>query len=168
MYLVGVNYNILGWDPRTCDLDASTWQPLPQKDAHIPWRYLPLKLKLLLSRGKPNLTVYDYAEVLDRLLRKSAPEFVDYPTVLPNWDNTPRSGMNGLVLHGSTPDLFRILLRRALAMVESRDPDHRIIFVKAWNEWAEGNHLEPDQRFGRGYLEAIQEELTESRFHVRH
>jgi lipopolysaccharide biosynthesis protein len=168
LHLVGVNYSALGWDPGTCGLDASTWQPLPQKDAHIPWRYLPLKLKLLLSRGKPNLTIYDYEDVLDHLLRKAAPEFTDYPTVLPSWDNTPRSGLNGLVLHGSTPDLFRILLRRALALIGKFEPDHRIIFVKAWNEWAEGNYLEPDQRFGHGYLQAIQQEIAGPSLHVRH
>jgi len=159
LYLIGVNYRALGEDPTTFGLDASTWQPLPRRDGHIPWRYLGLKIKKWASTEKQCLSVYDYAEVLDKLLRKTVPKFIDYPTVLPNWDNTPRSGMNGLVLHGSTPELFRILLRRALTLVNHYDDEYRIIFIKAWNEWAEGNYLEPDQQFGHGYLEVIRQEL---------
>jgi hypothetical protein len=83
----------------------------------------------------------------------------DYLYVIPNWDNTPRSGKNGLVLHKSTPELFRIHLRKALHIVQHLPPEHRIIFVKSWNEWAEGNHLEPDLRFGRAYLQVIKDEI---------
>jgi hypothetical protein len=64
------------------------------------------------------------------------------------------------VLHGSTPELFRRHLRRAIGMVGDLPRERRIVFVKSWNEWAEGNHLEPDQRFGLRYLEAIRDELA--------
>lgn len=83
-----------------------------------------------------------------------------YPCILPNWDNTPRSGLQGLVLLNSTPELFRVHLREALEMVRHHEHDHRLIFIKSWNEWAEGNYLEPDLRFGNGYLEVIQEETS--------
>ena len=78
--------------------------------------------------------------------------------VIPNWDNSPRSGKRGFVLHGSTPELFRIHFRKALQMIQDFPPEHRIIFVKSWNEWAEANHLEPDLKFGRGYLKVLKEE----------
>ena len=162
LHLVGVNYGSPDWDPLTVGLDASTWQPLPPKDGRIPWRYLGLKAKRLFERDKYRLTVYDYAEVLDILVRKIKPPFPDYPTVLPNWDNTPRSGLNGLVLHGSTPELFRQVLHQAFSLVEHEPAEQRIVFIKAWNEWAEGNYLEPDQKFGHSYLKVIREELTES------
>jgi hypothetical protein len=83
-----------------------------------------------------------------------------YPSILPNWDSTPRHGMNGLVLLDGTPELFRAHLREAVDIVQSREPDHRLIFIKSWNEWAEGNYLEPDSRFGSDYLEVIREELS--------
>jgi Glycosyltransferase WbsX len=67
--------------------------------------------------------------------------------------------VNGLVIHGSTPELFREQLRLARARVAHLHGDHQIIFVKSWNEWAEGNHLEPDIRFGRRYLESLRDEL---------
>ncbi len=101
--------------------------------------------------------VFSYGDVV---ARSTAPEFsrIDvHPTVVPNWDNTPRSGLNGTVLHESTPELFRNHLLVAADSVMLKPSDHRIIFVKAWNEWAEGNHLEPDLRYGRAYLEAIRE-----------
>jgi Glycosyltransferase WbsX len=81
------------------------------------------------------------------------------PSVYPNWDNTPRSGRRGLVLHGSTPARFRVHVRAALDAVAAVPETERFVFVKSWNEWAEGNHLEPDRRFGRGYLEVLAEEL---------
>ncbi|HOW59378.1 MAG TPA: glycoside hydrolase family 99-like domain-containing protein [Candidatus Omnitrophota bacterium] len=83
---------------------------------------------------------------------------MEFPMVLPNWDNTPRSGMRGLVLHNSTPELFRRHLRAAINQVSVRKYDERIIIIKSWNEWAEGNHLEPDLKFGKAYLEVIKSE----------
>jgi hypothetical protein len=85
-----------------------------------------------------------------------------YPTVVPGWDNTPRSGRDGILYHGSTPSLFRHQLEEAAALVAHQPPEHRIVFVQAWNEWGEGNHLEPDRRFGRGYLEATRGALSTS------
>ena len=84
-----------------------------------------------------------------------------FPLVLPNWDNTPRSGTRGSVYHGSTPATFGEQVRIALDLVAERSPEHRVIFVQAWNEWAEGNYLEPDRRFGRGYLEALRDALLD-------
>jgi lipopolysaccharide biosynthesis protein len=83
-----------------------------------------------------------------------------YPCVVPNWDNTPRAHLRGRVLHESTPELFRGHLREALNLVRSRAVENRVIFVKSWNEWAEGNYLEPDQRFGHEYLKVVSEEVT--------
>jgi len=64
------------------------------------------------------------------------------------------------VLHESTPELFREHLRDALNLVKSRSIEDRIILIKSWNEWAEGNYLEPDQRFGQEYLRVIREEVS--------
>ena len=82
-----------------------------------------------------------------------------YPSVVPGWDNTPRAGPKGIVLHGSTPQLFEEHLRDILDSVADRPAEDRIVFVKSWNEWAEGNYLEPDQRFGHGYLNAVRAAL---------
>jgi lipopolysaccharide biosynthesis protein len=82
-----------------------------------------------------------------------------YPMLVPNWDNTPRSGRRGIVYHGSTPELFEAQARSGVDLLRDRPPEHRLLFIQAWNEWAEGNYLEPDARFGRGYLEALRNAL---------
>jgi hypothetical protein len=85
----------------------------------------------------------------------------EFPTIIPNWDNTPRSGTNGSVLIDSSPKLFKIQLQQAIKEIAGRGQDNQIIFIKSWNEWAEGNYLEPDQCYGRGYLEAIKEVIND-------
>jgi lipopolysaccharide biosynthesis protein len=160
LHLVGVSHRNQDWDPRERGMDASTMQALPARDGRIPRRYLWTKLKLLLAGNKHQLSVWDYEEILPILLRGNRVAWTDYPLVLPNWDNTPRSGMLGLVFHNSTPELFRGHLREALNRVSDRAPDSRIVFLKAWNEWAEGNYVEPDQKWGLDYLRVIGEELA--------
>ncbi len=158
LWLVGVSHYNPGWNPQECGLDASTMQALPERDGRIPRRYLTTKLKRLLQ-GRQGPTIWDYGEVLPILLRRNTVSWPDHPLVLPNWDNTPRSGLRGLVLHNSTPGLFRGHLREAITRVADRPSEERIVFLKAWNEWAEGNYVEPDQKWGRGYLEVIREEI---------
>jgi hypothetical protein len=99
-----------------------------------------------------------YQDFADSCLTAPIPDS-EYPVVLPNWDNTSRSGANGAVLKDSSPEAFAGLLRRACRLVKSRPSQRRLIFIKAWNEWAEGNYLEPDRRFGTQYLLALKEVL---------
>lgn len=84
-----------------------------------------------------------------------------FPTVYPNWDHSARSGKRALILHDSKPAYFRKLLKRAVDIVKRKRESRRVIFIKSWNEWAEGNYLEPDIKHGFGYLEAIQSVLEE-------
>jgi hypothetical protein len=110
--------------------------------------------------GKP--TVYEYQQIVSQLLPPEVPGIENYPSLIPNWDNTPRSGGNGLVLHGSTPDLFRIHARQVLERVLRMAPGHNLVFIKSWNEWAEGNYVEPDVQFGHKYLEVIRDVFSQS------
>jgi class 3 adenylate cyclase len=77
--------------------------------------------------------------------------------VIHAWDNTPRAGQNGVAYRNPDPAHFRTLLTAAVAAVAHHEPDQRIIFLKSWNEWAEGNHLEPDLRYGMAYLDVVAE-----------
>jgi lipopolysaccharide biosynthesis protein len=108
--------------------------------------------------GQP--MVHRYEDIYPTLVRDRQAGISTYPCVVPNFDNTPRSGSNGLVLHESTPKLFGWHLRHALDMAGQSPDQERFVFVKSWNEWAEGNHLEPDIRFGCGYLEEIRKALA--------
>lgn len=115
------------------------------------------RTKRRLLGQPPN--VYDYAKAIEHFVLEECRETKVYPCAIPNWDNSPRSGTRGLILHNSTPELWRRHLRQVLAQVEHKPDDHRILFVKSWNEWAEGNHLEPDLKFGHQYLEVLRDEL---------
>lgn len=103
--------------------------------------------------------VFSYEEYIRHALTPLRISTLEYPCVVPSWDNTPRYGVHGSVLHGSSPMLFQKHLRDAIRMIENRDFEKRIIFLKSWNEWAEGNYIEPDQEFGLSYLEACKKEI---------
>ncbi|TDE04550.1 glycosyltransferase WbsX family protein [Flavobacterium hiemivividum] len=82
-----------------------------------------------------------------------------FPSIVPNWDHTPRSGREGMVMTNSTPDLFEKHVKQTVSLIENKEPEHKIIFIKSWNEWAEGNYMEPDMRWGRKYLEALKRQI---------
>jgi len=68
-----------------------------------------------------------------------------------------------VVFHGATPARFRGQVRKAVELLAARPDEHRILFVKSWNEWAEGNHLEPDRVHGRAWLEALRDGIADGR-----
>lgn len=152
------NTNNMEWPAEENGFDAmvphmpgvTTWyvfnpQPEVKKDEH------------LVLHKKPDVMSYD--EYIKRALPSLDVRFDEYPCVVPNWDNTPRCGNDGFVLQDSTPELFGLHLREAISQVIDRHPDRRIVFFKSWNEWAEGNYVEPDKKFGRTYLEVCKKEV---------
>ena len=161
LHLVGVSHFNERWSPVERGFDACMMQKLPPMNGRVPWKYLDAKGKLLLARRRNKVSIYTYREIRSFLLPTRRAAFLDYPCVLPNWDNTPRAGMDGLVFHESTPELFAEHIRDALTKVADNSVEERILFLKAWNEWAEGNYVEPDHRFGRGYLEVIRDEILQ-------
>ena len=79
------------------------------------------------------------------------------PTLIPNWDHSPRSSNQALVLHKSTPELFQQHIKHVLSLIKNKD--NTLIMIKSWNEWAEGNYLEPDLKWGHKYLAILKSEL---------
>lgn len=104
--------------------------------------------------------VVAYEQIIDQLISNATFNFDYYPCVVPNWDNTPRSQDKGFVFHNSTPALFGKHLQKAFHKVQHLPPAQQFIFIKSWNEWAEGNYLEPDTKFGYSYLEEIKRQLA--------
>lgn len=79
-----------------------------------------------------------------------------YPTIIPNFDRSPRSGWKTNILwYKSTPNLFQKHVTQALTLLKGKSDEHKILFLQSWNEWGEGNYMEPDLKFGHGYLEAL-------------
>ena len=84
-----------------------------------------------------------------------------FPSVIPNWDHTPRTGKRGIVLYKSTPKQFQKCVHKQVENIKGKDIDHRFLIIKSWNEWAEGNYMEPDLQYGRQYLEALKAEIID-------
>jgi hypothetical protein len=97
----------------------------------------------------------DYEQVMKNYyVEEDAWENV-YPTLLPQWDRTPRAGIATNPLVNSTPEKFQKSVEEAIRLIQHKQPEHQILFLKAWNEWGEGNYVEPDLRYGHGWLDAI-------------
>lgn len=107
--------------------------------------------------GRPNQMIIKYKLASRFFLNKEedARENV-FPTIIPNWDNTPRTAEHGVVMHQSTPELFGRHVQEAVSLIRHKLPEHRILFLKSWNEWAEGNYMEPDRKWGGAYLQTLQ------------
>jgi len=103
--------------------------------------------------------VYDWTVLVERCNHYVDPGYKLFRSVCPGWDNTARRKAGGTTFVGNTPALYQQWLENAVADTVRRfqEPDERIVFVNAWNEWAEGAHLEPDKRTGYAYLEATRE-----------
>lgn len=114
----------------------------------------------LQSRIRPKPRIYAYKDYVKHVYDMEPKALFRHPTVMPGWDNTPRSGTRGVVLQGTSPELFRLHLQGALARVVQETADRRIIILKSWNEWAEGNYMEPDMEHGSRYLEVLREVIA--------
>jgi hypothetical protein len=117
--------------------------------------------RLLRLRSRPRR--FDYEASFNAILERPTYTANTLPMILPNWDNTPRSGSGGQVLTDATPEKWRKLLRMTFDRTRGIQPSKRLVFVKSWNEWAEGNHLEPDLRYGCSFLDVLKEEVSMER-----
>jgi hypothetical protein len=113
-------------------------------------------------------TIYHFEDLIRRSLTEPPAPYPRIPSVCPNWDNSARRAEGALIFTGSTPTLYEKWLREIINRLPP-DKEHEragqispnsLVFINAWNEWAEGNHLEPCQRWGRAYLEATRRALT--------
>jgi lipopolysaccharide biosynthesis protein len=99
---------------------------------------------------------YNYKYVYPTLIGQEETEKRDvYPTIIPNWDHTPRSGSHGYLFTNSTPALFEKHCEDVFQKISKKDECDRIVFLKSWNEWGEGNYMEPDLKYGHGFMDAL-------------
>ncbi len=107
-------------------------------------------------------TVYDWRIFVERSKNYQDKEYTLFRSVCPSWDNTARRKNKGVVFANSSPAGYEKWLANAVnyTVASQPDPEKRMIFVNAWNEWAEGAHLEPDQRYGYAWLQATRDALT--------
>jgi hypothetical protein len=105
------------------------------------------------------LDKYKYEDIIANFVTPEDYEDCIYPQLIPRRDRSPRSGRKAMIYYDSTPEKFRVAAEKAVKCVEKRDMDHRLIFLNAWNEWGEGAYMEPDLKFGHGYIDVLKEVL---------
>lgn len=143
-------------DPTRLGFDASvefapTWGEIPAtfqslvaralRDAHLP----------------PSHIRFDYRKTAERSMRRPLPNYLRFPCVMPGWDNSPRRKRGAVIFTGSSPTLYARWLAAAAEKALQVKAGDSLLFVNAWNEWAEGAHLEPGLLWGTEYLQAHRE-----------
>ena len=99
---------------------------------------------------------FDYARTAQGYVCRPSAPFVRHPAVFPSWDNTPRQPRQGSSFDDASPEAFRIYVEAKIDEIRAfHSGEQRLLFVNAWNEWAEGAHLEPDSGYGHRWLEAL-------------
>jgi lipopolysaccharide biosynthesis protein len=152
-------------DPSLIGFDASVefqpdWQRLGSRLQQGKLYRLARKLRLAEKAYADN-NIYDYMTMVERMLAKPASDYKRFPCVTPSWDNSSRRTKgNATILRNSTPEIYERWLKEVVKKTLSNESSEKIIFINAWNEWAEGNHLEPCQKWGHAYLEATQRALS--------
>ena len=132
----------------------------------LPPRIYPTVRRLPFFRRQPvgppftDNYIGEYGPLARQMLAKSNPGYKRFPGVTPGWDNTARRRTDAIVLRNSTPEKYSLWLSDTLAAFTPDSPEENFLFINAWNEWAEGCHLEPCQKWGHRYLEATRDALA--------
>lgn len=106
--------------------------------------------------------ITDYNQAIKYLIQPDIDRADDvFPCLIPNWDHTPRSGSKGALFKNANPKNFKKLILRALPIIMRKPENRRYLFLKSWNEWGEGNYMEPDLRYGKGFIKSLEETLAQ-------
>ena len=144
----------MGFDAVTPSMKSRT--DISDSRSTIIKRYKSLEHKL---RNRP---FCDDFEMVSRRLWRDEMDMEEnvFPFLIPNWDHSPRSGKNARVFIGSTPEAFQKQAESIISKVKAKH--HNILMLKSWNEWGEGNYMEPDLKFGKGYIAALRNVLEKA------
>jgi hypothetical protein len=128
-------------------------------------RLLPEKvqdvLRAIRYRFFSGLTFYDYEKVWNHILKEEREGGIPaFPGAFVDWDNTARYVKRARIFHGASPERFGYWFRKLVEATARRPAPEHFIFLNAWNEWAEGTYLEPDERHGHRYLEEVRDALA--------
>lgn len=125
---------------------------------------LPPKAKTSLLWNRLALRTTSYKKLYERMIC-TIHEKNQFRTVFVDFDDSPRRGARAFIMEGSTPKKFGKYLKRSIQC--SRAEGNEYLFINAWNEWGEGNYLEPDTKHGYGYLKVIRQVLKELKIYYR-
>ncbi|RYY07969.1 MAG: glycosyl hydrolase [Sphingobacteriaceae bacterium] len=105
-------------------------------------------------------SVYTYSDVVTNMINRKKPNYKYFRCICPSWDNSARRKKNALIYTGSTPQIFGKWVRAMKEYTERNLLEYeQLLFINAWNEWGEGCHLEPDEKWGFEYLEEFKKNI---------
>lgn len=160
LHIIGENLNLE--DKDTYGVDAVTYsyhreiQNRNFKNKYLRW------IVRNVMRIPGSLKVFQYKDAMKYFLKNNPTPRGEYPCIVPNWDTTARLQKNAVILHNSTPELFKQHALEVFDAIKDKPKEEKIVYLKSWNEWAEGNYMEPDFKNGRKYLEALRDALLEN------
>lgn len=137
------------------DLFLSIWAPTISA-----WLQKYFHLYIGISNRKNAVSIHSYDKTWEKILKRRPDSDKMIPCAFVDWDNTPRRNIRGSVYVGASPEKFKKYFRQLVVKAREVYQTDKL-FVFAWNEWAEGGYLEPDEKFGYGYLNAIRDALKE-------
>jgi hypothetical protein len=139
-----------GADPRRYGFDAAAEFPPVGSNTAATALTRPVKQLNPHFRGR----LLSYERMAHRFMSRRRPRYVLHRGVTPGWDNTARRGVDATIYVGSSPHIYGRWLATAREDERRRHGSAGLVFVNAWNEWAEGAYLEPDRRWNGDYLRA--------------
>lgn len=167
LYLCRVeSFNAAGREELAVGFDAAIeFQPFTPAMTDF-WEHRPWRQKLMyhlrkLWGDRRKMRKADYDAYVAYSLSRPAPDYKLYPSVTPSWDNTARRKQRMFLFHNATPEKYGRWLREVLRRFKPYSAEENFVFINAWNEWAEGNHLEPDMKWGGEYLAATLRAIEE-------
>lgn len=101
----------------------------------------------------------DYPKVIQHFFAPEDQWENVFPTIMPQWDRSPRANNADGIYVNATPAAFKQHIQHALQVIGNKQPDHQVLFLRSWNEWAEGNYVEPDLKYGHGFLDALKDTI---------
>lgn len=146
-------------NPNSDGFDAAiefqpNWSFLKKTDIWSKFRY-----KFNIGVGAPSIFNYDL--LVKKSIENLPPNYKQYPCITPCWDNSARKKKFAIIIKNSTPQKYYNWLKIIIEKFKPYSLEENFIFINAWNEWAEGNHLEPDQKWGKEYLEVTKKALEQ-------
>ncbi len=157
IFIAGVNAFAFN-NPQMCGFDAVLEFP--------PNNFFSNEITEQFSTMNPGFTgrIYDYSCCVERSNNFKKDGFITFKGVMPGWDNTARKPNNPAIFYGSNPQVYQKWLEHVIQFTKRNlSSEHQIVFINAWNEWAEGAHLEPDRKYGYGNLQATANAIINSR-----
>jgi hypothetical protein len=161
----------LDFDPHTIGFDAAVefqpnWDKLPPQEPVPRNTVLGKIFKQLAPRGREAYwknRVRSYPKIVETMMALPDPSYKQFPCVTPGWDNSARRKSGAHIFKDNDPLIYARWLRHAIGQASRRfEGDERLVFINAWNEWAEGNHLEPDLKWGTRYLQETRNALDDA------